>query len=73
MIRIDNIEYDSKKNEILYHGKNGNYVLAFVEFNKAHDEYDIRSVGKRCFELNSFDYEDFKDVLNLIEKKNKNI
>lgn len=27
------------------------YVVAFVEWNRAHDEYDIRIVGKRYWEL----------------------
>ena len=32
-------------------------------------EFDVCSVGKRCFELSEDDYDDFKTVLDLIEKK----
>ena len=32
-------------------------------------EFDVCSVGKRCFELSENDYDDFKTVLDLIEKK----
>ena len=70
MIRIDNIEYDDYKKEICFHqNKNSKYTLAYIQFNCAEDEFDVCSVGKRCFELSEDDYDDFKTVLDLIEKK----
>ena len=44
------------------------YTIADVEWNSAHDEFDIRSIGLRAFELNENDYRDFKDVLKHIAK-----
>ena len=70
MIRIDNIEYNDCKKEICcYQNKNSKYTIAFIQFNNAEDEFDVLSVGKRCFELSENDYDDFKTVLDLIEKK----
>ena len=46
------------------------YVIAYVEWNRAHDEFDIKSVGTRAFELDKENEKDFKTVLRLIKETN---
>lgn len=47
-----------------------NYVVADIEWNGAHDEFDVRSIGTRAFNLDTKDFTDFKFVLREIEKQN---
>lgn len=46
------------------------YVIAYVEWNRAHDEFNIKSVGTRAFELDKENEKDFKTVLRLIKETN---
>ena len=46
------------------------YVIAYVEWNRAHDEFDIKSVGTRAFELDKENEKDFKTILRLIKETN---
>ena len=46
------------------------YVIAYVEWNRAHDEFNIKSVGTRAFELDKENEKDFKTILRLIEETN---
>jgi len=45
------------------------YTVAFVEWNNAHDEFDVRSVGKRAFELEGKDRENFMMILDKISEE----
>lgn len=45
-------------------------VIAYVEWNRAHDEFNIKSVGTRAFELDKENEKDFKTILRLIEETN---
>lgn len=47
-----------------------NYVVADIEWNGAHDEFDVRSIGTRAFDLDMKDFTDLKFVLREIERKN---
>ena len=47
-----------------------NYVIADIEWNGAHDEFDVRSIGTRAFDLEGKDFKDFKNILREIEKQN---
>lgn len=44
------------------------YVVAFLEWNSAGDEFDIRSVGSRAFRLNAKDARDLRKVIADIER-----
>lgn len=46
------------------------YTIAYVEWNRAHDEFNIKSVGTRAFELDKENEKDFKTVLRLIKETN---
>lgn len=63
----DNIHISST----CFKGKMNCYTVAYIEWNRAHDEYDIRSVGLRAFEFeNEDDQKDFLRVIKLIGEVN---
>lgn len=45
-------------------------VVAFVQWNKAHDEFDLRTVGIRPWEMNQDDTKNFVTILKYIEEVN---
>ena len=46
------------------------YTVADVDWHNGHNEFDVRSIGTRAFDLESKDFADFKDILREIEKQN---
>lgn len=50
-----------------FRNKESCYVVAFVDWNGAHDEFDLRTVGLRPWELEGEDAKDFLEVLNHIK------
>lgn len=46
------------------------YIVADIEWNRAHDEFDVRSIGTRAFDLKKEDIENFRKLLKEIEEQN---
>lgn len=46
-------------------------TIAFINWDHEHDEFDVKSVGTRAFELNEDNEKTFKEILNKIKKQNK--
>lgn len=55
---------------LMFKNEFSQYTIAYVEWNRAHDEFNIKSVGTRAFELDKENEKDFKTVLRLIRETN---
>jgi hypothetical protein len=46
------------------------YTVADIEWHGDHDEFDVRSIGTRAFDLEGKDFTDFNGILRKIEEQN---